>query len=59
MYWKTTITDTSCFVRHLVFKDRVLSPVQAAEIGFLQIVHGVTLRDTMRSCEIRKTLYIL
>jgi len=36
----------------------ILSQAQAAEMGFLRRVHGVTLRDKMRSCEIRKTLYI-
>jgi len=30
------------------------SDVQAAEMGFLQRVHAVTLRDKVHSCEIRR-----
>ena len=33
----------------------ILSQVQAAEMGFLRRVHGATLRDKVRSCQIRKT----
>ena len=36
----------------------VLSQVQAAEIGLLRRVHGVTLRDKVRSYEILKALNI-
>jgi len=36
--------------------ERVLSQVQAAEIGILRRVHGVTLCDKVRSFEIRKAL---
>jgi len=32
--------------------ERILSQVQAAEMGFLRKVHGVTLRGQVRSCEI-------
>jgi len=36
----------------------MLSLVQAAEMGFLRRVHGVTLRDKVPSCEIRKVLNV-
>jgi len=32
--------------------ERVLSQVQAAEMGFFRNVHSVTLRDRVRSCDI-------
>jgi len=32
--------------------------VQAAEMGFLRRVHGVTFRDKVRSCKICKALYV-
>jgi len=35
-----------------------LSQGQAAEMGFLGRVHGVTLRDKVRSCEIRRALNV-
>ena len=38
--------------------ERVLSQVQAAQMGFLRRVHGVTLRDKVRSSEFPKTLNI-
>jgi len=38
--------------------QRVVSRVQAAVMGMLQRVHGVTLRDKVCSCEIRKTLNV-
>ena len=41
-----------------VMTERALSQVQAAEMGFLRRVHGVTLRDKVRSCEIRKSLNV-
>jgi len=34
--------------------ERVLSQVQAAEMGFLRRLHGMTLRDKVRSCDICK-----
>ena len=37
---------------------RVLSQVEAEEMGILWIVHGVMLRDLVCSCEIRKTLNV-
>jgi len=37
---------------------RVLSQVQAAEMGFLRRVQGVTLRPKVHSCEIRKVLTV-
>jgi len=36
----------------------MLSQVQAAEMGFLRRVHGVTLGDKVRCCEIRKILNV-
>jgi len=36
----------------------ILSQVQAAEMGFLRRVHGVTLRDKVRSYEIRRALNV-
>ena len=39
-----------------VMTERMLFQAQAAAIGFLRRVHGVTHRDKARSCEIRKTL---
>jgi len=41
-----------------VMTKRTSSQVQAAEMEFLRRVHGVTLRDKVRSCEIRKTLNV-
>jgi len=38
--------------------ERLLSQMQAAELGFLPSAHGVTLRDEVRSCEIRKALNV-
>jgi len=38
--------------------ERILSQVQAAEMMFLRRVHRVTLRDKVRSCEIRKALNV-
>jgi len=32
--------------------ERILSQAQMAEMVFLQIVHSVTLRDQVHSCEI-------
>jgi len=43
----------SCFLT-----KRKFSWVQAAEMEFLRNVHGVTLRDQVRSCEIRKDLQV-
>jgi len=34
--------------------ERVRSQVQVAEMGLLRRAHGVTLRDIVRSCEIRE-----
>ena len=42
----------------LAITKRVLSQVQTAQIGFLRRVNGVTLRDEVRSYEIRTTLNI-
>jgi len=42
----------------LVLTVRVIPQVQAAEMGFLRRVHGVELRDKVRSCEIRKALNV-
>jgi len=33
---------------------RILSQIQAIEMWFLRRVHGVSLRQKMRCCEIRK-----
>jgi len=41
-----------------VMTERVLSVVQAAEMGYLRRVYDVALRDKVRSCEIRKALNI-
>ena len=38
--------------------ERTLFQVQAAEMGFLRRVHGVTLRDKVRSCEIRRAVNV-
>jgi len=37
---------------------RILSQVQVVGMGFLQRVHGVTLRDNVRSCEMCNTLNV-
>ena len=42
----------------LVMTESVPSQVKVAEVGFLRTVHGVTLRDKVHSCEIRKVLNI-
>ena len=39
-----------------VMIERVLSQVQTADRGFFRKIHGVILRDKVRSCEIRKKL---
>jgi len=39
-----------------VMTERILSLEQAAEMGFLRRVHGLTLCDKVRSCEIRKAV---
>ena len=41
-----------------VMTERMLFQVQAAEMGFLRRVYDVTLRNKVRSCEIRKALKI-
>jgi len=38
--------------------ERVLSQVQQEDVGFLLRVHGVTLPDKSRSCEISKVLNV-
>jgi len=38
--------------------ERIFSQAQAAEMGFLSRVQGVTLRDKVHSFYIRKTLNI-
>jgi len=38
--------------------EKVLTQVQAAELGFLLRAEGVTLSDKVRSCEIRKDLNV-
>jgi len=38
--------------------EKILSQVQAAEMGFLRRVHVVTLRDKVRSSEIHKALNV-
>ena len=38
--------------------EKLLSQVQVAEMGFLLGVHGVTLRDKMRSCGVRRALNV-
>ena len=39
-----------------VMTERILSQVQATEMGFLRRVNGVTLHDKVRSCEIHEAL---
>jgi len=41
-----------------VMTEKILSQVQAAEMGFLRRVHVVTLRDKVRSSEIHKALNV-
>ena len=41
-----------------VINERVLSQLQTAKLGFMRRVHHVTLRDKVRSCEIRKDLNV-
>jgi len=41
-----------------VTTERILPKEQTAEMGYLRSVLGVTLRDKVRSCEIRKTLNV-
>jgi len=38
--------------------QRVLHRVQVGDMGFLQRVYGMTLRNKVRSCEISKTLNV-
>jgi len=38
--------------------ERILSQVQAVEMGFLRKFYGVTLRNKVRSCEICKALNV-
>jgi len=42
-----------------IMNERMLSQMQATEIVFLRVVHGVTLRDKVRGCEIPKALNVL
>ena len=60
-----TNTFTSLFRSSLTYghkswvvTEKVLSEVQAAGCFFLRRVHGMTLRDKVRSCEIRKALNV-
>jgi len=41
-----------------VMTERILCQVQAAEVRFLGRVHGVTLRDKVRSFEIRRAVNV-
>jgi len=41
-----------------VMGERILSQVQAAEMAFMRKVHGVTLRDKLRSCEVRRAMNV-
>ena len=41
-----------------VMTERILSQVQQVEMGILRRVHGVTLLEKVRSCEIRKALNV-
>jgi len=43
---------------NLVLTERILSQVQALEVGFLQGVYCVTLRGKVRSCENREVLNV-
>ena len=36
--------------------ERILFQVKAAKMGFMRRVHGVTLRDKVRSCEMRRAV---
>jgi len=38
--------------------ERILSQVKAAVMGFLRRVHGMTLRDKVRCCEICRALNV-
>jgi len=41
----------TCGHESWVTTERILFQVQVAEMGFLRRVHGVTLRDKVRSCQ--------
>jgi len=38
--------------------ERGISQVQAAEVGFLRRVPGLTLHDIVRRCEVRETVNV-
>jgi len=42
----------------VIMTERVLSQVQAAEVGFLRRVHGVTRSDKIRSYKIHKAMSV-
>ena len=48
----------TCGHESWVMIERILSQVQAAEMGFLRRVHGMTLCDKVRNCEICKALNV-
>ena len=53
--WKFTLNIMLCHSRqlHYINCGKLNSQVQAAEMGFFRRVDSVTLRDKVRSCEIR------
>ena len=48
----------TCGTESWVITERIISQGQAAEMGFLQRVHCVTLGDKVRSCEILRALNV-
>jgi len=58
-YLRVTENGTRWLIHGLVKPTRAESiPTQAAELGFLRRVHGVTPCDKVGSCEIRKALSV-
>ena len=41
-----------------IMNEKVRSPVQAAEMGFLQRISGLTLLNKVKNADIRKSLHI-
>jgi len=52
------VTILACSREYLVMANRVLFHAQAADMGYLRRVHGVTLRDKVHNCEIREVLNV-
>jgi len=58
LYWSVFVPILTYSHEPWVMTERILSQMQAAEMRFFRRVHGVTLRDNVCSCEMRRTLNV-